>query len=122
MKILFFRSVWGLEALPTLEARFKKIKDGGFDGVEFDVPLDVPACKQARQVLDDLGLDVIAQQWRTTGQTVAEHIAGFEPQYERALMLKPLYLNSHTGRDHFALDQNLEILDHAGAVAEKHGL
>jgi sugar phosphate isomerase/epimerase len=122
MNILFFRSVWGLEDLPALEDKFKKIKAGGFEGVEFDVPLDVSTCKHARQVLDDLGLDVIAQQWRTTGQTVAEHIAGFEPQYERALLLRPLYLNSHTGRDHFSIEENLEIFDHADALAKKHGL
>src|ERR1035441_7306050 len=101
MKILFFRSVWGLEDMPTLEDKFKKIKAGGFDGVELDVPLDAATCQQARQLLDDLGLAVVAQQWRTTGQTVADHTAGFEPQYERALTLKPLSLNSHTGRDHF---------------------
>ncbi len=122
MKILFFRSVWGLEDLPTLADKFKKIKAGRFDGVEFDVPLDVPACKRARQVLDDLGLAVIAQQWRTTGQTVAEHIADFDPQYERALLLKPLYLNSHTGRDHFSIEENLEIFDHTSALAQRHGL
>jgi len=122
MKILFFRSVWGLEDLPTLEAKFKKIKTGGFDGVEFDVPLDVPTCKHARQVLDELGLAVIAQQWRTTGQTVAEHIRGFEPQYERARLLKPLYLNSHTGRDHFSFEENLAIFDHTTALTHRCGL
>jgi len=122
MKILYFRSVWGLEHLPTLEEKFKKIKAGGFDGVEFEVPLEAATCKQARQVLDELGLAVIAQQWRTTGQTVAEHIAGFEPQYERAQLLKPLYLNSHTGRDHFMFEENLAIFDHASAQARQHGL
>jgi sugar phosphate isomerase/epimerase len=122
MKILFFHSVWGLEDIPAVEHKFKKIKDGGFDGVEFDVPLDVRICEHARQVLDDLGLAVIAQQWRTSGQTAAEHIASFEPQYERALILKPLYLNSHTGRDHFAPEQNLEIFDHASALASEHGM
>ena len=122
MKVLYFRSVWGLEKIPTLADKFQKIKAGGFDGVELDVPLDLATCKHARQVLDDLGLEVVAQQWRTTGQTVAEHIAGFEPQYERALSLRPLYLNSHTGRDHFTLEENLAIFDHASGLAARHGL
>jgi len=68
MKILYFRSVWGLEDLPTLEDRFAKIKQGGFDGVEVDVPLEAEACKRARAVLDKLGLAVVAQQWRTAGK------------------------------------------------------
>lgn len=122
MKILYFRSVWGLEELPTLEDRFAKIKEGGFDGVELDVPLDRETCVRARQSLDKLGLAVIAQQWRTSGQTVEEHIAGFADQYERALLLKPLFLNSHTGRDHFNHADNLEIFDHTESLAEQHGL
>jgi sugar phosphate isomerase/epimerase len=121
MKILFFHSVWGLDEFPTIEEKLKKIKSGGFDGAEIDVPLDVDTCKRARKVLDDLGLVVVAQQWRTTGQTVAEHTTIFEEQYERALILKPLYLNSHTGRDHFSVEDNLAIFDHASALAAKHG-
>jgi sugar phosphate isomerase/epimerase len=122
MKILYFRSVWGLDDLPTLEERFKKIKAGGFDGVELDVPPDLETCKRARQSLDELGLAVVAQQWRTSGLTVAEHTASFEQQYKRALVLKPLYLNSHTGCDHFTLEENLEIFDHANALADRHGV
>jgi sugar phosphate isomerase/epimerase len=72
MKILYFRSVWGLESLPSLEARFEKIKSGGFDGVEVDVPLDEEACRRARASLDELGLAVVAQQWRSRGKNVAE--------------------------------------------------
>jgi sugar phosphate isomerase/epimerase len=122
MKILFFRSVWGLDDCPTLEARFRKIKDAGFDGVELDVPLDAETCRRARQSLDELGLAVVAQQWRTGGRTVAEHTAGFAAQYERALLLQPLYLNSHTGCDHFTLAENLAIIDHANDLAAKRGV
>jgi sugar phosphate isomerase/epimerase len=122
MKILYFRSVWGMDDLPSLADRFKKIKDGGFDGVELDVPLDRETCRDARQSLDELGLAVVALQCRTAGRTVAEHQAGFEEQYERALLLKPLHLNSHTGCDHFTLAENLALLDHATALADRHGV
>jgi MocE subfamily Rieske [2Fe-2S] domain protein len=120
--ILYFRSVWGLDDFATIEDKFKKIKSGGFDGVELDVPLDVETCKRARQSLDELGLAVVAQQWRTSGKTVAEHQAGFAQQYERALLLKPLYLNSHTGCDHFTLEENLAIFDYTNGLAAKHGV
>ena len=122
MKILYFRSVWGLDDCPTLEAKFQKIKAGGFDGVELDVPLDMETCRQARKLLDQTGLAIVAQQWRTSGKNVAEHTASFEQQYERALILKPLYLNSHTGCDHFTVDENLAIFDHANGLAKKHDL
>lgn len=122
MKILFFRSVWGLDEFPTVESKLEKIKSGGFDGVELEVPLDVETCKRARKTADDLGLLMVAQQWRTAGRTVAEHAASLEPQYERALILKPLYLNSHTGCDHFTPAENLAIFDHANGLAAKHGV
>jgi sugar phosphate isomerase/epimerase len=121
MKILFFRSVWGLEE-PTIEAKLERIKSGGFDGVELEVPLDLETCRRARKTAADLGLLITAQQWRTAGKTVAEHQAAFEPQYERALVLQPLYLNSHTGCDHFSVEDNLEIIDHAGRLAQKCGV
>jgi sugar phosphate isomerase/epimerase len=122
MKILYFRSVWGLDEFPTIESKLEKIKSGGFDGVELEVPLDAETCRRARKTADELGLLIVAQQWRTSGQTVAEHTAGFEPQYERALLMQPLYLNSHTGRDHFTVEQNLEIFDHTSALANRLGL
>jgi sugar phosphate isomerase/epimerase len=122
MKILFFCSTWGLNDLPRLEDRFEKIKQGGFDGVELDVPLNTETCERARRALDGLGLAVVAQQWRTSGRTIAEHKTSFEDQYERALTLKPLYLNSHTGCDFFTLEENLRIFDHATALADRYGM
>jgi len=122
MKILYFRSVWGLEDLPTLEDRFTKIKDGGFDGVEVAVPDDEESCQRARVHLDALGLAVVAQQWQSRGRTPEEHMASFERLYERARLLRPLYLNSHTGCDHFSLDENLAIFDHATALSAKAGM
>jgi sugar phosphate isomerase/epimerase len=122
MKIAYFRSVWGLDDFPTIEEKLQKIKSGGFDGVELEVPLDAEICKRARKAADGLGLLIVAQQWRTTGKTAAEHKSSFVPQYERALLLKPLYLNSHTGCDHFSLGENLEIFDHASSLAKRHGV
>lgn len=50
MKILFFRSTWGLEEMPSLEAQLRKIKAGGFDGVEMAVPADAAAERVARAI------------------------------------------------------------------------
>lgn len=122
MKILFFLSVWGLEEIPTLEGQLRKIKAGGFDGVEMPVPEDAAACREARMILDDLGLAVIAQQCRTSGRTVEHHMSGIAAVLERAPLLRPLHVNSHTGCDHFTVEQNLEIFDQTSALARGHGL
>ena len=70
MRILYFRSIWGLEDFPTIEDKLEKIKSGGFDGVELEVPLEAETCRRARRSLDKLDLAVVAQQWRTSGSTV----------------------------------------------------
>lgn len=120
MKIRFFRSTWGLEA-PSLQDQLLKIHQGGFDGVELGVPATLQACAEARRLLDSLGLQVVVQQW-TAGRTAAEHAASFEAQYERAVALKPLQVNSHTGRDYFSLADNLKVFDHAAALEAAAGV
>ena len=121
MEILYFRSTWGMEEMPSLEAGFKKIKQGGFDGVELGLPNDPKTCVLARRLLDELGLLVIVQQW-TGGKTAAEHAASFEEQYDRALTLKPIYVNSHTGCDFFPLQENLRVFDHAAQLEAAAGV
>jgi hypothetical protein len=122
VKILYFCSTWGLDDLPDLEAKLAKIKEGGYDGVELDIPTDVATCRRARRVLDELQLEIVAQQWRTGGPSAAAHMAGLAEQYHRATELRPLFVNSHTGRDHFSLEENLAILDHAATLADAGGV
>lgn len=111
MKILFFRSTWGMET-PSLEQSLRQIKQAGFDGVELGVPDELTKCAPLRRLLDELGLAVIVQQW-TAGITAAEHADSFASQYERAVALQPLYVNSHTGKDFYPLKDNLVVFDRA---------
>jgi hypothetical protein len=120
MKTLFFRSTWGME-MPSLEDALRKIQAAGFDGVEMGVPADLKACAQARQLLDHLGLALVVQQW-TAGRAAAEHATSFEAQYERAVALKPLHVNSHTGRDYFSLEENLAVFDRAAELETAAGV
>ena len=108
MEIRYFSSTWGTDQ-PTLEDTLRKIKQAGFDGVELGVPDRLDQCPPVRRLLDELGLLLIVQQW-TRGATPEEHAASFASQYERAVSLRPLGVNSHTGKDHFDLDQNLLVL------------
>jgi len=120
MNILFFRSTWGMEN-PTLEASLRQIRQAGFDGVELGVPEELGQCAPLRRLLDELGLAVIVQQW-TSGATPEEHTWSFSSQYERAVALKPLYVNSHTGKDYFSLEQNLVVFDRASELERAHGV
>ncbi|MCX6883816.1 MAG: hypothetical protein NTX27_02110 [Verrucomicrobia bacterium] len=120
MKFLFFRSTWGMET-PSLGDALIRIKQGGFDGVELGVPDTEAACLEAKRRCDDLGLLVVVQQW-TAGRDNREHSASFEAQYRRALLLNPVRVNSHTGKDHYSLEQNLEVFDRATALEHQEGV
>jgi hypothetical protein len=120
MDIRFFSSTWGTDQ-PTLEDSLRKIKRAGFDGVELGVPDRLDQCPPVRKLLDELGLLLIVQQW-TRGATPEEHAASFVSQYERAVSLRPLGVNSHTGKDYFSLDQNLALFNRAAELERAAGV
>jgi sugar phosphate isomerase/epimerase len=99
----------------------RMIKDGGYDGVEMGAPADPAERKTLRSLLDELGLEIIAQQW-TQGDSAAEHIASFAQQFTRGLELRPLLVNSHTGVDYYTAADNIAILEAAAAIEHTHGV
>src|SRR5512146_2089033 len=99
---------------PSLEANVRKIKEAGYDGVETAVPVDTGERQALRDLLDELGLDLIVQMY-TVGKTPEEHAASFEERYWRAAELRPRMVNSHTGKDFYSTDENLLILKRAEA-------
>lgn len=120
MEIKYFCATWGM-TLPTLEANVRKIKAAGYDGVETSAPEDAGERQALRALLDESGLDLIAQM-HTVGDTPEEHAASFEEGYCRAVELRPRMVNSHTGRDFFTTDENVMILKRAEALEHEAGV
>ena len=89
-------------AHPTLAENRRRIKDGGFDAVEMGAPATATERRELKTLLAGLGLGLVVQQW-TRGDTPEEHVASFAEQLGRAEELEPLFVNSHTGKDHFPL-------------------
>lgn len=107
MNVKFFATTWGLEYL-NYEEQFKKISNAGFDGVETG-RIKVHEIDQVLELLEKYGLLLICQQW-TEGKTSLEHVDSFMSQADINLKLKPVAINSHTGKDHFGTFSNLKIL------------
>ena len=120
MRLIFVCSTWGMEAGDTRTA-LRMIKDGGYDAVEMGAPVDPAERKALRGMLDELGLEIVAQQW-TQGKTPAEHIRSFEEQFRRGIELRPLLVNSHTGVDYYRTADNIAILEAAAALERSHGV
>jgi sugar phosphate isomerase/epimerase len=105
----------------SLEANLDIGREAGFSGVETGVPADARERARFRSRLDDLGLDLVAQQW-TTGADGAAHARSFEEQYRRSVEAKPLFVNSHTGRDIFPLSENLVVFERARTLEQQFGV
>jgi sugar phosphate isomerase/epimerase len=101
--------------------RLRRAKTAGFDGVETGIPADAKERRELRALLDDTGMLLVAQQW-TTGAGAAEHARSFEEQYRRAAEMRPILVNSHTGRDIFSLAQNLEVVSTAARLERELGI
>jgi sugar phosphate isomerase/epimerase len=120
MKLLWICTVWGMESLSARE-KLDRIKAAGYDGVEMAVPADPKERGELHALLDRHGLLLIAQQY-STGADGAAHAASFEEQYRRAAELRPLMVNSHTGRDIFPLKENLKVFSAAAKLEKEIGI
>ncbi len=120
MKLQWICTVWGLEALPARE-RIAKAKAAGFDGMETGIPADPGERRELKKLLDDSGMLLVAQQY-SAGADFAAHARSFEEQYRRSVEMRPLLVNSHTGRDIFTLKQNLEVFSAAAKLEKELGV
>jgi len=120
MTITWICATWGMTGA-NLAANVRMAKDADFDGIETGVPEDEQERSRMRSLLEDMGLGLVAQQW-TRGTDATAHAASFEEQYRRAIQLSPLLVNSHTGRDIFALAENLAIFQRASALEKELGV
>lgn len=121
MKIEFFCPRWGLAHLPW-ETFARLVKDTGFDGVETDVP-EAPAEKEEMlQALAKYDLSLIAQHWQTVDPDFETHAAEYTKRLEYMATVKPVFINSQTGRDFFPPEQNEALLSIAAKVASATGI
>ncbi len=119
MEVKIFGSTWGSE-LPLPET-LVRIKEAGYHGVEMLVPEKEDERKLLKEQLADLNLELIALQilFGTHGQAQMEEI---DQQFPVLLSMDPLFINSHSGKDHFDFDENYKILRHCEALSTKHQL
>ncbi|NHZ66858.1 sugar phosphate isomerase/epimerase family protein [Massilia genomosp. 1] len=122
MDIRIFAPHWGSNELAPA-VFIGRVKAAGFDGIEMSLPLDAAARDDWSARIADAGLLLIAQQWET-----AFH-AGFDAHREalatylvNACGARPLLVNTHTGKDFYTHEQNLELIALTQAIAREHGV
>lgn len=123
MKIKTFCSMWGMTH-PTLKANFKAIKDAGFDGVEIAWLRDLRPgddFHKVRALLDTFELETIYLTHSRNPQA-KEHTAELIAQMKDARVLRPLLINSQSGRDFFPLKETIHMIKQLNKAAAQFDL
>ncbi len=119
MNVLYFCASWGLDHL-DMEPMISKIKTAGFDGLETDIPFEKAEREKLKALLDKYDLEIIAHEYLANGKTINIYIKNFEKSLENAASFKPLFINSHTGRDFWTFEDNTKILQVAERFSENN--
>lgn len=120
MKLIFAKANWELSHLPVAEF-VARVAEAGYDATEIYLPARSESMSEIRALHAVAGLKIIAH-ISTDGVSPGEHLKSLEERYLRAIETEPLFVNSHTGRDHFAFDDSRRIFEAGEALVAKHGV
>jgi sugar phosphate isomerase/epimerase len=114
---------WGFRG--TLDAFCAKAKQEGYDGIEMWWPTDNKTGQdELFAALKDHGLEIgfLCGGSQTNPQ---EHLDYYKKMIDAAAkqnIQRPLYINNHSGRDHFSTDVNQKFIEHTLALAKETGI
>ncbi|MES2037878.1 MAG: TIM barrel protein [Pseudomonadota bacterium] len=121
-EVLIFAPHWGSAHL-SRAAFIAKVVEAGFDGIEMSLPMDVAERDTWTGAIDDAGLKLIAQQWETVFHSDFDaHKQALADLLRNACAAKPLFVNTHTGKDFYTQAQNTELLNLADEIAAETGI
>lgn len=120
MDICFFCTSWGQKA-GNWAAFFKKVKTAGYDGVETGIP-PIAEAEEFREGLNKYKLKFIAQHWETNSADFDAHKTEYTERIKALAQLKPLFINSHTGKDYFTFEQNTALIQAASQISAESGI
>ncbi len=119
MRIQFFCPKWGSESL-TWDVFCQKVKEAGYDGVEAPFPGDATERQAAMEALKKHNLLYVSMVFYNSDPKA--HLKDYERQIRTAAGMKPLFINSHTGKDIATFEQNKAVIDLAEKMAKETGV
>src|SRR5215216_355751 len=120
LELIFGKSKWEMWDDP-LEAFLQRVTESGFAATEIylgslrESPVEIARLHTA------YGLRLIGQ-ILTQGQTYQDHIKSFESQFEFAAQCQVVFINSHTGRDIFSFEENIQIFQRVTQLSQSSGI
>ncbi|MGV3539768.1 MAG: sugar phosphate isomerase/epimerase family protein [Rufibacter sp.] len=110
---------WG--AKDPWDAFCQRVKAAGYDGVETTLPNNAQEQQELVAALKKHKLELVVMVLPGASD-VSEHKKNFEKILREAVQFKPLFINSQTGKDFFAFQDNKEIIDVATRVSRETGV
>ena len=112
---------WGFEG--SMDAFCAKAKKEGYDGIEIWWPADNKK-DELFAALKTHGLEVgfLCGGFQNDPK---EHLDYYKKMVDAAAkqnIQRPLYINNHSGRDHFSFDDNKKFIEHTLALAKETGI
>jgi hypothetical protein len=121
MELKVFATGWGYTDLPQIEF-LDKMRLAGYDGFDMWLPAETPKRTELFDYLQQHQMPIIVQQHQAEGDTFAAFKAQFVKNLYNCAEAEPLFINSHTGRDYFTFEQNLELFDAAFEFTAQTGI
>ena len=98
-----------------------KIKKLGYDGAEVWYTMNATELKTMLDAFQKYALK-IGFLVGGSDRDYQKHLGQFKTMLEGAASQKPVYINCHSGRDHFSFDQNKAFIDLTTSVVERTGV
>lgn len=118
MKLKFFCPLWGSDSL-EFDQFCLKAKEAGYDGVELSFPLKEDKKEAMVDAISSHGLEIIAQHFETADADFEIHKQNYRKRLENLTTVKPVFINSQTGKDFFSYEQNKELIEIAKNVEQQ---
>jgi len=117
--LLIFATNWGYTG--SWDDFASKIKKLGYDGAELWYPSDAA---QRAEVFSAFDKHRLKMGFLVGGSAVdfEKHFDQFSSAVEGAASQKPVYINCHSGRDHFSFDQNKKFIELTTRVSKRSGV
>ncbi len=127
MELYYICPYWGQEGTraPLFLAR---VLEEEYDGIEINLPESGEFVKEFQSALDNIrsakkDFIFIAQQVLSSEQESAEeYLNRLKTRLEFLTTLKPDFINSHTGKDHFSFEDNCRIIEAVENIAGRSGI
>lgn len=120
MQLLYTKANWERSEL-SVRNFVRLCAESGYDGTEIYLPARPESSAEIRDLHEAAGLKIVSH-IATEGATPDEHLRSLEERYRRAAELRPLFINSHTGKDHHSFADSLRLFQAGEKLVAEHGV